>query len=95
MYPDFGNSIDSTACVVLGIHSSTGASESLQLVKPPVTILLPIDSYIRCDSYKEHYVLSWCPGSVLLRDKSNMSEVRPDMFRMQERAKCMETTTHP
>ena len=45
-YPDFGNSIDDTARVMIGIHGSTGASEPLQLVTTSVTIPLPIDSYI-------------------------------------------------
>ena len=34
-YPDFGNSIDSTAAIVLGIHSSTGATEEPTLILPP------------------------------------------------------------
>ena len=73
---------------MLGIRDSTGASEPLQLVTPPVTIPLPIDSYILRDFHKQYYVLSWCPGSVLFHDKSNIFEVWPDIFRMQERARC-------
>lgn len=81
-YPDCGNSIDSPACITLGICSNTRHSEAPQLILPPVTVSHPIESYIPRDLHKEDYVLSWSLYSVLFRDKFNIFEARPVIFKL-------------
>jgi hypothetical protein len=44
-YPDFGDSIDSTANIILGVHSSTGATEEPTLIVPLAIPPAPIDSF--------------------------------------------------
>jgi hypothetical protein len=58
------------------------------MITPPATILCPIASYILQDFHKEHYVLSWCPSSVLVCDASNTFKVWPTMLVTGKRAKC-------
>ena len=45
-YPDFGDYIDSIANIVLGIHSSTGATREPTLIVPPATPLTPMYSFV-------------------------------------------------
>ena len=79
-YPDFGDSIDGTAKIVLGIYSSTGATEEPTLTVPPATPVTPIDSFILCEFHKENYILYWIPDSVLFQHPANIFEVRPSIF---------------
>ena len=53
-YPAFGNSIDGTARIMLGIHSSDCVTESPQVITLPVNFLSPIDSYILQDFLTEN-----------------------------------------
>ena len=66
-YPSFGDSIDSSSVMILGIHSSTEEKAShIHLPNLPTIAMQFITNYIVEDFNKENYIVSWGKYSLLL-----------------------------
>ena len=59
-FPDFGDSIDGNATIIIGIHNSVESDgKPLSVAKPPLSSPSRIEDFIIKDFNKENYIVSW------------------------------------
>ena len=72
-FPEFGDSIDSSASFILGVHSSTQRSPSkLKIQLPPPITPSPMSTFLVKDFNKAPWVVSWSKDSPLFIGDSNL-----------------------
>ena len=71
-FPEFGDSIDSSATFMLGIHSNTQqVPVAIRFQLPPPVTPLNIDSFLVGYFNKAPWVVSWAKDSPLFTDDTN------------------------
>ena len=88
-YLSFGDSINSSSVVILGIHSSTEEKVShLHLPNPTTTEIRYITDYIVKYFNKENYILSWAKDSPFLDEHYSTLRIIPSDRKVEEFAHC-------
>ena len=88
-YPKFGDSIDFSAVMVLGIHSSMGEKSShLYLKNLPSIVIRSITDYIVEDFNKENYIFSWAKDSPFLDEHDIILRIIPSDRQYEEFSHC-------